>query len=151
MFESLLSDVGDASFQVSPILLRLTYAEETSSRGGLENDWSNFLYATRAGFRSLSIWKSPYGIQKEEIVLANVYPIFVQLFLRLWSRISEMLKQVMDYLLPIIIYVHISFSFRNIFSTEVDWHFLLPATVPQLDTNLVEVPFWYVRIVVVPD
>ena len=39
-----------------------------------------------------------------------------------------------------ILCVHVSFSLRKLVLSKVDLHFLLPETVQQLDTNLVEVP-----------
>ena len=47
---------------------------------------------------------------------------------------------VQNYLPPIIIFVHVSLSLQKVLP-EFDLQFLLPATVSQLDTNLVEVPF----------
>ena len=73
-------------------------------------------------------------------------------FFQLSSRLSEMLKrQVPDYLPPIIIYVQVSFLLQKVVSVVVDWNFILPATLSQLDTNLVGVPLWYVWIVGVQD
>ena len=116
-------------------------------------------YVTRTSFRNLSILQSSYGVQKEENVVTNAYPIFVQyviipwiatvkltevsILFHIWSRVSEMLKaEVLDYIPLIILYVHVSFSLRKVVSTEVAWNVFPPAIVSLLGTNLVEFPLW---------
>lgn len=47
-------------------------------------------YATRAGFTKLGFSKSPYCLQKEDFVVTNVYPTFVQHFDKFFSSRHSM-------------------------------------------------------------